>query len=231
MLSLHLFLGLPLGLLPSTSLFITAFIGFMSSILVRWPYHRSLISLTFSMMSFTPSSLLMLTLLSLSLKVTPFILLSILISVDSSILSSFLPTVQVSAPYSNTGLITVRYILTFNLLGIFLSLMTPDSSLHLAHAAVTLALTAASVPPLSLKVTPRYLNLSTWFRLVSFLSLMSALVPLLLLTITSVFPVFTFSPLASIPFCQLSSLLSAITAVLSDIIYTLFFVNTINIHE
>ena len=156
MLSLHLFLGL----LPSTSLFITAFTGFMSSILVRWPYHRSLISLTFSMMSFTPSSLLMLKLLSLSLKVTPFILLSILISVDSSILSSFLPTVQVSAPYSNTGLITVRYtvryILTFNLLGIFLSLMTPDSSLHLAHAAVTLALTAASVPPLSLKVTPRY---------------------------------------------------------------------------
>ena len=50
-------------------------------ILCICPYHRSLISLTFSCMLFTPSSFLMSTLFTLSLSVTPLILLNILISV------------------------------------------------------------------------------------------------------------------------------------------------------
>ena len=85
--------------------------------------------------------------------------------------------------------------------------MTPDRSLHLPHAALTLALTASSDPPSSLMVTPKYLNLFTCLRLVPWLSLMFAFVPLLLLTIISVFPMLTFSPLLSIPICQSSHLL------------------------
>ena len=55
-------------------------------------------------------------------------------------------------------------------------------------------------------VTPKYLNLFTFLRLVPRLSLMFAFVPLRLLTITSVFPVLIFSPLLSIPICQPSHL-------------------------
>ena len=97
---------------------------------------------------------------------------------------------------------TVMYSLILSFPGIFLSLVTPDRSLHLPHAALTLALTASSEPPSSLMVTPKYLNLFTCLRLVPWLSLMFAFVPLLLLTITSVFPMLTFSPLLSIPICQ-----------------------------
>ena len=85
--------------------------------------------------------------------------------------------------------------------------MTQDRSLHLPHAALTLALTASSEPPSPLMVTPKYLNLFTCLRLVPWLSLVFAFVPLLLLTITSVFPMLTFSPLLSIPICQSSHLL------------------------
>ena len=94
------------------------------------------------------------------------------------------------------------YSLIFNFLGIFLSLKTTDRSLHLPHAALTLALTASSDPPSSLMVTPEYLNLFTYLRLVPWLSLMFTFVPLLLLTITSVFLMLTFSPLLSTLICQ-----------------------------
>ena len=157
--------------------------------------------LLLSLILFTPSSFLMSTLFTLSLSVTPLILRNILISVFSRICSSFFLTVQHSAQYRSTGL------MTFSFLGIFLSLMTPDRSLHLPHAALTLALTASSDPPSSLMVTPKYLNLFTCLRLVPWLSLMFAFGPLLLLTITSVFPMLTFSPLLSIPICQSSHLL------------------------
>ena len=62
-------------------------------------YQRSLISLTFSCMLFTPSSFLMSTLFTLSLSVTPLILLNILISIFSRICSSFFLSVQYFAPY------------------------------------------------------------------------------------------------------------------------------------
>ena len=68
---------------------------------------RCFLSLTFSCMLFTPSSFLMSTLFTLSLSVTPFILLNILISVFSRICSSFFLTVQHSAPHRSTGLMTV----------------------------------------------------------------------------------------------------------------------------
>ena len=222
--SIHLPLDLPLGLFPGTLISTITLISLFSSILCLCPYQRSLIALTFScmylctcnyyftfadyymymilcnnkaitiIMLFTPSSFLMSTLFSLSLNATPFILLNIVISVFSRICSSFFRTVQHSAPYRSTGLMTVIYSLIFNFLGMFLSLITPDMSLNLPHAALTLALTASSDPPSSLMVTSKYLNLFTCLRLVPWLSLMFAFVPLLLLTITSVFPMLILVP-------------------------------------
>ena len=75
------------------------------------------------------------------------------------------------------------------------------------HAALTLAPTASSDPRSSLMVTPKYLNLLTCLRPVPWLSLVFTFVPLLLLTITSVFQILTFSPLLSIPICHRSHLL------------------------
>ena len=104
--SIHLPLGLPLGLFPGTLMSPTALTSF-SSILCMCPYQRGLISLTFSCMLLTPSSFLMSTLFTMSHNVTPFILLNILISVFSKICSSFFLTVQHSVPYRSTGLMTV----------------------------------------------------------------------------------------------------------------------------
>ena len=70
-------------------------------------HQRSLISLAFSCMLFTPSSFLMYTLFTSSLSVIILILLNILISVLSIFCSSFFLTVQHFAPYKNTGLTTV----------------------------------------------------------------------------------------------------------------------------
>ena len=60
-----------------------------------------------------------------------------------------------------------------------------------------LALTASSDLPSSLMVTSNYLNLVTCLRLVPWLSMMFAFVPLLLLTITSVFQMLTLNRLFS----------------------------------
>ena len=105
--SIHLPLGLPLGLFPGTLMSPTALTSLCSSILCMCPYQRSLVSLSFSCVLLTPSSFLMSTLFTLSFNVTHFILLNILICVFSRICSSFFLTVQHSAPYRSTGLMTV----------------------------------------------------------------------------------------------------------------------------
>ena len=105
--SIHLPLGLPLGLFPGTLMSTTALNSLFSSILCMCPYQRSLISMTFSCILFTYSSFLMSTLFILSLSVIPSIIRYILISVFSRICSSFFLTVQHSAPYRSTGLMTV----------------------------------------------------------------------------------------------------------------------------
>ena len=62
---------LPLGLFPATLMSTIALTSLFSSILSMCPYQRSLISLTFSCILFTPSSFLVSTLFTLSLSVTP----------------------------------------------------------------------------------------------------------------------------------------------------------------
>ena len=70
--SIHLPLGFPLGLFPGTIISTIALTSLFSSILCMCPYQCSLISLTFSLMLFTPSSFLMSTLFTLSLSVTHY---------------------------------------------------------------------------------------------------------------------------------------------------------------
>ena len=99
--SIHLPLGLPLGAFSWHSRVnnCSHFVVFFHSLHVS--YQRSLISLTFSCILFTPSSFRMSTLFTLSLSVTPLILLNILISVFSRICSSFFLTAH------HSGIMTV----------------------------------------------------------------------------------------------------------------------------
>ena len=92
----------PLGLFPGILMSTTALTSLFSSILCMCPYQRSLISLTFSCILFTPSSFMMAIIFTLSLSVTRLILRYILISVFSRICSSFFLTVQHPAPYRST---------------------------------------------------------------------------------------------------------------------------------
>ena len=66
---------LPLGLFPGSIMSTTARTSLFSSILCMCPYQCSLISLTFSCILVTPSSFLMSAFFTLSLSVTPLILL------------------------------------------------------------------------------------------------------------------------------------------------------------
>ena len=105
---IHLPFGLPLDFFLALSCQqLLSLSSLFSSILCMCPYQCSLISLSFSCILVTPSSFLMSTLFTLSHSVTRLILRNILISVFSRICSSFFLTVQHSAPYIITGLMTV----------------------------------------------------------------------------------------------------------------------------
>ena len=80
------------------------------SILCMCPYQRSLISLTFSLMLVTPSSFLMSTLYFVSQCYTFNSSQPLIIPVFSRICSSFFLTVQHSAPYRSTGLMTLSFV-------------------------------------------------------------------------------------------------------------------------
>ena len=131
--SIHLPLGLPLGLFPGTLMSTTALTLLFSSILCMCPYQRSLISLTISLMLLTHSSFLMSTLFTLSLSVTPLILRNILIPVFSRICSSFFLTVQHSAPYRGHFLVTQTELLWVkhgNICKLTICLFVLDSVCH-----------------------------------------------------------------------------------------------------
>ena len=136
-----------------------------SDVLLCFPYyvsnHLILAPLAFSDILCTPH-LWISSLFILSLRLTPVIHLSILISVLSSILSSFAPIIHISAPYNKLGLIIVLYTLAFNFNGIFLSQVTPVSSLHLHQATSIRSFTASVHPPLLHVTLPRYLNFCFW---------------------------------------------------------------------
>ena len=142
MLSLHLFLGRPLFLLPETysrSDFAQMWLG---SRLKQWPNNFSLLFSRKVSTGFTWASFLMSSFLMWSNLVFP-LHLNILISAEFSLFSSFFFTAQHSELYVIAGLMIVLKTLSFNSTGIFLSHITPDTSFHFIHPILIPLLTSA----------------------------------------------------------------------------------------
>ena len=102
----HLTVGLPFARVPLTSIIVARFTLFPSPICRMCPYQHNLAWLIFNAMFSTPKFLLILSLLSLFLSVTPFIRLNILITVTSNSLSSLLLGIHTSAKYTMSAFVS-----------------------------------------------------------------------------------------------------------------------------
>ena len=156
MLSLHLFFGRLLLLLPDISSRNDFAQMWLGSRLNQWRNHFSLlfsrkVSTGFMYASFLMSSFLMWSNLVFSLAY-----LNILILAEFSLLSSFFLTAQYSEPYVIAGLMIVLKTLSFNATGIFLSHITPDTSFHFIHPTLILLFTSACEPHSLVNSDPRY---------------------------------------------------------------------------
>ena len=96
--------------------------------------------------------------LILSLRITPHIHRSILISVTSISFSCLFVVAHVSAPYSIAGLITVLYTFPFSFTGILLSHSTPLHFFQCLQPVPTRFVISVSIPPSSSILVPRYLK-------------------------------------------------------------------------
>ena len=157
-LSIHLFFGRPLLLLPETSSLSDFAQMWLRSRLKQWPNHFSLLFSRNAATGFTCASFLMSSFLMWSNLVYPLALLNILISAELSLFSSFFFTAQYSEPYVIAGLIIVLKNLSFNSTCIFLSHITPDTSFHFIHPIRIILLTSACEPPSLVNSDPRYLK-------------------------------------------------------------------------
>ena len=111
--SFHLFLGLPLLLVPSSA-WVQIFLGILSSsILSRWPnqliLHPFIHFTIFPPLLISSSSLFVLLFHSPFPYLAPYILLNIFLSKISTACSSFFVNVHASAPHVTTGLVSVLY--------------------------------------------------------------------------------------------------------------------------
>ena len=158
MLSLHLFYGQPLFLLPENSSLSDLAHMWLRSRLKQWPNHFSLLFSRKVSTGFTWASFLMSSFLMWSNLLFPLAHLNILISAEFSLLSSFFFTTQYSEPYVIAGLMIVLKTLSFNSTGIFLSHITPDTSFHSIHPILIILLTSACESPSLMNSDPRYLK-------------------------------------------------------------------------
>ena len=156
--SFHLNFGLPLGRFPSIFISTTALMFSVSSLLLTWPNHSSLLLLITVAICSTFASSKISSFLRCSNRLTPIAHRTIVISVVAIRLSSVTDIGHVSQPYRSIGRITVWCIRIFSFIGTFLSQITPLSSLHFDHAFATLFSTSLLAPPLLSIVDPRYLN-------------------------------------------------------------------------
>ena len=156
--SRHLSFGLPRFLFPSTSICNIFLVASSLSLLCTCPNHLNLFSLRNSAIGYMCASFQMSTFLTWSSLVFPLAHGSMRISVVCNFLSSFFLTAQHSAPYTMAGFIAVLYTLSFNVVGMFLSHITPVVSLHFDQAIFTLLFTSFSAPPLASNIEPRYLD-------------------------------------------------------------------------
>ena len=204
--SAHLFFGLPLFLLPCTSMPIILFPRYSSSLLITWPYHCILRSWTVFEIYPTFVLPLIFSFLILSNLVTPHIHRNIFISATSIFFSCAFFTARASAPYTIAGLTIVLYTFPLILTFILLSHSTPDTCFRFLHPLWTLWLTSASSSPSSASVDPRYLNVFTLFTSSPSSRITRSYCSLLLQH--SVFFLLIFSPRSSIAFLHSSSFLS-----------------------
>ena len=102
--SIHVFLGLPLGLFPGTSRKYASWIGLLSSLRTTYPNHRNLDFSTQSITVFRiPSRLKIESDGMRSIKVTPHIIQAMRLSVESNLCLCSNFSVQVSQEYVITG--------------------------------------------------------------------------------------------------------------------------------
>merc|ERR1711888_81068 len=157
--SLHLKGGLPLPLLPSTTDTYTLFVILSFPIRSTCPNHfntfRSTLLLNFSD---TPTLSLTTSFRTLSILVTPHILLRHFISATSSfsLSSTFRP--QDSDPYITVGTTTLSYNSLFTLTVTLLPLHTLFIAPNALIPSPNLMLTSSFTPPSLLKQLPRYLK-------------------------------------------------------------------------
>ena len=142
--SRHLSFGLPRFLFPSTVICNIFLVASSLSLLCTCPNHLNLYSLRNSAIGYMCASFQMSTFLTWSSLAFPLAHRSMRISVVCNFLSSFFLTAQHSDPYTMAGFIAVLYTLSFNLVGMFLSHITPVVSLHFDQAIFTLLFTSFS---------------------------------------------------------------------------------------
>ena len=158
--SLHLFFGQPLLLLPETSSLSDFAQMWLCSRLKQWPNHFSLLLSRKVSTGFTCASFLMSSFLMWSNLVFPLAHLNILISAELSLFSSFFFTAQHSEPYSIAGLMIVLKTLSFNSTGIVLSRITPDTSFHFIHPILILL---GGIRIFSVKIESKLTNCLHWY--------------------------------------------------------------------
>ena len=140
--SFHLNFGRPLGRFPSIFISTTALLFSVSSLLLTWPNHSSILFLITIAICSTFTSSKIYSFLRCSNWPTPIAHRTIAISVVAVRLSYLTDIGHVSQPYSSVGRITVWYIRIFNFVGTFLSQITSLSTLHLDHIFATLLSTS-----------------------------------------------------------------------------------------
>ena len=136
-LSLHLFFGRPLLLLPETSSRSDFAQMWLRSRLKQWPNHFSLLFSRNVATGFTCASFLMSSFLMWSNLVFPLAHLNILISAELSLFSYFFFTAQHSEPYVIAGLVIDLKTLSFNCLSnttLHASRCSSTSSRVIAHS-------------------------------------------------------------------------------------------------
>ena len=149
--SFHLVFGRPLFLSLKTFLRMCS-----PPLLITCPYQFKIFSDIFLEACATLVVPLMCSLLILSLRVTPNIHRSILISVTSIHFPCLFVVAHVSAPYIIAGLITVLYIFPSSCTGILLSHSTPLHFFQFLQPAPTRFVSSVSIPPSSSILVSRY---------------------------------------------------------------------------
>ena len=130
----HLVLGRPRGLLfPWGIHSVILIVHLLSRLLATWPAHLCLLSLMLLIMSVKPLCFRIHSVLFLSLRVTPIMILSIFLWVVTSFSSWVLLSDQVSQPYVITGSIHSLNAFLFSLIGTFLSRMMLSSLQNALH--------------------------------------------------------------------------------------------------